>query len=90
MRISKFEKWVVVIVSGLLWIVLALLAGGPIYSDEMLYIDAGLRNFAEPSYGNRYFHIYLQKIFISIFSTPLAEVRSCMAYWQWHSFFHSR
>jgi len=75
MRISKFEKWVVVIVSGLLWIVLALLAGGPIYSDEMLYIDAGLRNFAEPSYGNRYFHIYLQKIFISIFSTPLAGVR---------------
>ncbi len=75
MRISKFEKWAVVIIAGLLWIVLALLAGGPIFSDEMLYLDAGLRNFAEPSYGNRYFHIYLQKLFISIFPTPLVGIR---------------
>jgi len=75
MRISKFEKRAVVIISGLLWIILALLASGPIFSDEMLYIDAGLRNNAVPSYGNRYFHIYLQKLFVSIFSTPLAGVR---------------
>jgi hypothetical protein len=75
MRISKFEKWAVVIISVLLWIVLALLAGGPIFSDEMLYLDVGLRNIAEPSYGNRYFHVYLQKLFISIFPTPLAGVR---------------
>ena len=75
MRISKFEKWAVIIIFGLLWITLALLAAGPIYSDEMLYLDAGLRNIAVPRYGNRYFHIYLQKIFISVFSTPLAGVR---------------
>jgi len=75
MRISKYEKWVVVILSGLLWIILALLAGGPIFSDEMLYLDAGLRNMAVPSYGNRYFHIYLQKFFISIFPAPLTGVR---------------
>ena len=75
MRVSKFEKWAVIILFGLLWITLALLAAGPIYSDEMLYLDAGLRNIAVSRYGNRYFHIYLQKIFISIFSTPLAGVR---------------
>ena len=75
MRISKFEKWTVVVISVLLWTVLALLAGGPIFSDEMLYLDAGLRNVAVPSYGNRYFHIYLQKLFISIFPTPLTGVR---------------
>jgi hypothetical protein len=75
MRISKYEKWAVVIISCLLWIILALLAGGPIFSDEMLYLDAGLRNMAVPSYGNRYFHIYLQKFFITIFPTPLAGVR---------------
>jgi hypothetical protein len=75
MDVSKFEKWAVVIISVLLWIVLILLAGGPIFSDEMLYLDAGLRNVAVPSYGNRYFHIYLQKFFTSIFSTPLAGVR---------------
>ena len=50
-------------------------AGGPIFSDEFLYIDAGLRNFAEPSYGNRYFHIYLQKLFMSLAPTPLQGVR---------------
>ena len=75
MRISKFEKWAVVIIFGLLWIILALLASGPIFSDEMLYIDAGLRDNAVPSYGNRYFHIYLQKFFITIFPTPLTGVR---------------
>jgi len=75
MHISRHEKWSIIIISGLLWITLALLAAGPIFSDEMLYLDAGLRNIAEPSYGNRYFHIYIQKLFISIFPTPLAGVR---------------
>lgn len=75
MNISRREKWAVIIVFGLLWVVFALLAGGPIYSDEMMYIDLGLRNIAEPSYGNRYFHVYLQKLFISIMPTPLAGVR---------------
>ena len=75
MHISRHEKWLVIIVFGLLWVAFALLAGGPIFSDEMMYIDIGLRNIAEPSYGNRYFHIYLQKLFISIFPTPLAGVR---------------
>lgn len=50
-------------------------AGGPIFSDEFLYIDAGLRSFAEPSYGNRYFHIYLQKLFMALAPTPLQGVR---------------
>ena len=75
MHISRHEKWLVIIVFGLLWVAFALLAGGPIFSDEMMYIDLGLRNIAEPSYGNRYFHIYLQKLFISIFPTPLAGIR---------------
>lgn len=75
MHISRHEKWLVIIVFGLLWVAFALLAGGPIFSDEMMYIDIGLRNISEPSYGNRYFHIYLQKLFISIFPTPLTGVR---------------
>ena len=75
MRMSKLEKRVVVATTGLLWIGLALLAAGPIFSDEMLYIDAGLRNLAVPNYGNRYFHIYLQKLFMSIFPTPLDGIK---------------
>jgi hypothetical protein len=32
------------------------LRGAPVFSDEFMYIDIGLRNYKEPSYGNRYFH----------------------------------
>jgi hypothetical protein len=72
---TKSEKWLLLCGALVLWVFLAYFAGGPIYSDEMLYIDVGLRNLAEPHYGNRYFHIYLQKFFMSIAPTPLAGIR---------------
>lgn len=75
MRVSKIEKIFIVVSSILVWIILAAYAGGPIFSDEFLYIDAGLRRFAEPSYGNRYFHIYLQKLFMDLAPTPLWGIR---------------
>ncbi len=75
MRFVKTEKILIILFFTATWAVLAMNAGGPIYSDEFLYIDAGLRNFAEPSYGNRYFHIYLQKLFMSLAPTPLQGVR---------------
>ena len=48
MQISKTEKILIILFFAATWAVLALNAGGPIFSDEFLYIDAGLRNFAEP------------------------------------------
>jgi hypothetical protein len=75
MQISKIEKMALILISILLCFGLVLLAGGPIFSDEFLYLDLGLRNVIEPSYGNRYFHVYLQKLFISILPTPLLGVR---------------
>jgi hypothetical protein len=75
MQVSKTEKLLIFFFFAAIWIVLAINAGGPIFSDEFLYIDAGLRNFAEPSYGNRYFHIYLQKLFMALAPTPLQGVR---------------
>ena len=78
MQISKTEKILIILFFAATWLVLALNAGGPIFSDEFLYIDAGLRNFAEPSYGNRYFHVYLQKLFMALAPTPLQGVR---AFW---------
>ena len=75
MQVSKAEKILIILFFAATWAVLAIYAGGPIYSDEFMYIDAGLRNFAEPSYGNRYFHIYLQKLFMSLAPTPLQGVR---------------
>ena len=72
---AKTEKWLVLSISIILWIFLAFFAGGPIFSDEMLYIDVGLRNLLQPYYGNRYFHIYLQKLFMQIAPTPLIGIR---------------
>lgn len=72
---KKLEKILLTVAFVLMWAVLAAYAGGPIFSDEFLYIDAGLRNFAEPSYGNRYFHIYLQKLFMEIAPKPLWGIR---------------
>ena len=75
MRVSKIEKVLIILFFAATWAVLAINAGGPIFSDEFMYIDAGLRSFAEPSYGNRYFHIYLQKLFMALAPTPLQGVR---------------
>ncbi len=75
MQVSKVEKIVIGISALILWAVLAAYAGAPIFSDEFLYIDAGLRRFAEPSYGNRYFHVYLQKLFVDIAPSPLFGAR---------------
>lgn len=75
MALSRTEKIIVVLVTLGLWLGLALYAGAPIFSDEFMYIDIGLRNYEEPSYGNRYFHVYLQKLFMEIAPTPLQGVR---------------
>jgi 4-amino-4-deoxy-L-arabinose transferase-like glycosyltransferase len=75
MKISRFEKIILVILVIALWAILAVYAGAPVFSDEFMYIDIGLRNYKEPSYGNRYFHIYLEKLFMSVAPTPLIGVR---------------
>ena len=75
MAISKLEKIILIILTLCVWFVLAVYAGAPIFSDEFMYIDIGLRNYKEPSYGNRYFHVYLQKFFMDLAPTPLQGVR---------------
>jgi len=75
MPLSRFEKIVLILLAATLWVTLAIYAGGPIFSDEFMYIDIGLRNYTEPSYGNRYFHVYLQKLFMELAPTPLQGVR---------------
>ena len=75
MKITRFEKITLIVLTVVFWIALAVYAGAPIFSDEFMYIDIGLRNYHEPSYGNRYFHIYLQKLFMSLASTPLQGIR---------------
>ena len=94
-----------ILISGLsalvIGIVLAMKGSGPIYSDELLYVDIGLNNYQNANYGNRYFHIYLQKLFMSLAPTPLTGTKiywgflvastALLVYWNARSFFkHSR
>lgn len=62
----------------LLWAVLARAAGGPLYSDELWYIQIGLNDTLEINVLNRYFHIYLQKLFMELAPAPIVGVR---AFW---------
>ena len=45
MPLSKIEKILIILFFFSSWIVLAAYAGGPIFSDEFLYIDLGLEVF---------------------------------------------
>ena len=68
---------VIVAFSGL-WVTLAKVAGGPIFSDELWYIQVGLNDIPAFNVMNRYFHIYMQKLFMELAPTPLEGVR---IYW---------
>jgi len=48
------------------WRIFTYYAGGPISWDELQYINLSLNPSPTPSLLNRYFHIYLQKLFISL------------------------
>ncbi len=85
----------------LIWLVLSIKGSGPIYSDELLYVDIGLNNYQVASYGNRYFHVYLQKLFMGLASTPLIGTKifwgflvsstGLLVYWNARNFFrHSQ
>jgi hypothetical protein len=89
------------LVSLVVAIVLALKGSGPIYSDELLYVDIGLNNNQVSSYANRYFHVYLQKLFMSLSPSPLSGTKifwgflvaltALLVYWNARSFFkHSQ
>ncbi len=75
MNMNRLEKVILLLSFFALWGILGAYAGGPIFSDEFLYINAGLINQAEPNYGNRFFHVYLQKLFMDVAPTPLWGVR---------------
>lgn len=97
MKNFKLEKILSGISALAVWIILAIKGSGPIFSDELLYVDIGLNNYQIPSYGNRYFHVYLQKMFMSLVPTPLTGVKifwgflvaltGWLVYWNARSFF---
>jgi hypothetical protein len=58
-----------------LWVYLTMHAGGPITWDEFWYIEASLNSAAYPEVLNRYFHIYLQKLFFALVGDPVFGVK---------------
>ena len=71
MPVSKTEIILITLGFLVIGIFLATFAGGPIYSDELSHMDAGLNNLKIPYNLNRYTHIFLQKPFLQLASTPL-------------------
>jgi len=78
MKRKNLEIILSILVFIAIWVGLSFNTGGPIYSDELLYIEIGLNNESAPNYGNRYFHVYLQKLFMAVAPTPLIGIR---IYW---------
>ena len=69
-----------VIAALALAVVLAANVSGPIFSDELQYIDVGLKNTPASEVGNRFWHIYMQKAFMSLAPTPLVGVKAFWAF----------
>lgn len=59
-------------------VLLAKFAGGPVKSDEVMYIHNGLLNVKDTFILNRYTHIYFQKLFMALAPDPFSGVK---AYW---------
>lgn len=84
-RVSTFFpylEWPLVGVAFLgLYLVLAKYAlGGPLSTDILGYMNAGLHNTPSAYVLNRYFHILLEKVFLEIAPNPLIGVQH---YWAW-------
>lgn len=75
MKISRIEAVCIVVVSLLAVAVLSISAGGPQFSDELAYITPGLNGFKDPLILNRYFHVYIQAIFMQLAPKPILGVR---------------
>lgn len=64
------------IIAGLVSLIVAILFakigyGGPNSTDVELYLNLGLNGLKDTFVLNRYFHIFIQKIFVEFASTPL-------------------
>jgi hypothetical protein len=73
--IPLFE-WVIILLVFLgMLLVLAKFAGGPVNSDNLFYMDAGLNGLKSYHTLFYYFHIYFQRFFMEIASSPLAGAK---------------
>lgn len=80
LNIPLWEWLLLIIALSALGTILAQNAGGPIFSDELQYMELGLNNRISPLVMNYYFHIFLQKPFLELAETPLAGARIFWAF----------
>lgn len=79
MRLTKIELTLAAGGALLLGLALRYLApGGPLSSDVLWYVNVGLTGAKDPFILNRYFHVFLELLFIRASATPLKGIQ---AYW---------
>jgi hypothetical protein len=54
--------------------------GGPHSTDSLYYLDASLNNLKDPFILNRYMHVFIQKLFVEVFSSPLVGAQFFWAF----------
>lgn len=79
-RIFRTETSFLLIGFVLLWFVFyKYFKGGPVSTDVIYYFNLGQLKVADPFVLNRYFHIYLQKLFVDLAQNPLSGMQSMWA-----------
>jgi hypothetical protein len=65
----------------ILFVILGMFArGGPHSTDSLYYLDASLNNLKDPFILNRYMHVFIQKLFVEVFSSPLVGAQFFWAF----------
>ena len=60
--------------------ILYLIGGGPVTNDELKYLSISIDTTPEPRILNRYFHIYLQKLFLYLGNDPFIGMQLLWAF----------
>ena len=75
---SKLETTTIALVSIVTFLFLYLFPGGPISADEIQYLSMAIDPYPHDILVSRYFHVYFQKLFVTIFDSP---IKASTTYW---------
>lgn len=81
-QFSKLAEIVVLVLafSALYFFLVILAPGGPISTDVTWYMNVGLNGIKDTFILNRYFHVFLQAIFLDAATTPLIGLQNYWAF----------
>jgi hypothetical protein len=79
--LENIDVFIAAIGSLGIWVIFAKFApGGPIGSDILLYMNAGINHVEETLILNRYFHVFLEGFFLRAAPTPLIGIQYYWAF----------